>query len=110
MQCVCFHETKGMKYSACLERSSPLLKAIINHFTTAIMNHFVHWLPLHPRTKIAAISILVIQDRKGYLLCNDEHDSVSNVPLESPVYSTLRNEFMFKLQELLGDGFEHLRA
>ena len=45
--------------------------------------------------------------RKECLLCDDECDSVSHVLWNCPVYNTLRNDFMCKLQVLLGDRFEH---
>ena len=34
-------------------------------------------------------------------------ESVSHVLWDCPVYNTLRNDFLCKLQELLGDRFEH---
>ena len=40
-------------------------------------------------------------------MCDDECESVSHVLWDCPVYNTLRNDFLCKLQELLGDGFEH---
>ena len=45
--------------------------------------------------------------KKGCLLCDDECNSISLVLWDCPVYNTLRNDFMCKLQELLGDRFEH---
>ena len=39
------------------------------------------------------------EGRKEFLLCNDECESVSHVLWDCPVYSTLRNDFMCKLQE-----------
>ena len=46
------------------------------------------------------------EGRKECLLCDDECESVSHVLWDCPVYNTLRNDFLCKLQELLGDGFE----
>ena len=34
-------------------------------------------------------------------------ESISHVQWDCPVYNTLRNDFLCKLQELLGDRFEH---
>ena len=48
--------------------------------------------------------------RKECLLCDDECESISHVLWDCSVYSTLRNNFTCKLQELLGDIFEFLRA
>ena len=39
-------------------------------------------------------------------MCDDECESVSHCP----VYNTLRNDFMCKLQELLGDRIEHFES
>ena len=50
------------------------------------------------------------EGRKECLLCDDKNESVSHVLRECPVYSTLRNDFMCKLQELLGDGFEYFES
>ena len=47
------------------------------------------------------------EGRKECLLCDDECESVSHVLWDCPVYNTLRNDFLCKLQELLGDRFEH---
>ena len=43
------------------------------------------------------------EGRKEWLLCVDECESVSHVLWDCPVYNTLRNDFLCKLQELLGD-------
>ena len=48
--------------------------------------------------------------RKECLLCDDECESVSHVLWDCPVYNTLRNDFICKLQELLGDRFEHFES
>ena len=48
--------------------------------------------------------------RKECLLCDDECESVSHVLWDCPVYSTLRNDFLCKLQEFLWDGFEHFES
>ena len=50
------------------------------------------------------------EGRKECLLCDDECESISHVLWDCPVYSTLRNDFMSKLQELLGDRFEHFES
>ena len=50
------------------------------------------------------------EGRKECLLCDDECESVSHVLWDCPVYNTLRNDFVCKLQELLGDGFEHFES
>ena len=50
------------------------------------------------------------EGRKESLLCDDECESVSPVLWDCPVYNTLRNGFLCKLQELLGDGFEHFES
>ena len=50
------------------------------------------------------------EGRKECLLCVDECESVSHVLWDCPVYNTLRNDFLFKLQELLGDRFEHFES
>ena len=50
------------------------------------------------------------EGRKEFLLCDDECESVSHVLWDCPVYNTLRNDFMCKLQELLGDRFEHFES
>ena len=50
------------------------------------------------------------EGRKECLLCDNECESVSYVFWECPVYSTLRNDFMCKLQELLKDEFEHFES
>ena len=50
------------------------------------------------------------EGRKECLLCDDECESVSHVLWDCPVYNTLRNYFLCKLQELLGDGFEHFES
>ena len=44
--------------------------------------------------------------------CDDECESISHIHVfwDFPVYSTLRNDFMCKLQELLRDRFEHLES
>ena len=47
------------------------------------------------------------EGREECLLCDDECESVSHVLWDCPVYNTLRNDFLCKLQELLGDRFEH---
>ena len=47
------------------------------------------------------------EGRKECPLCDDECESVSHVLWDCSVYNTLRNYFMCKLQELLGDRFEH---
>ena len=48
------------------------------------------------------------EGRKECLLCDDECESVSHVcGIVCMVYNTLRHDFMFKLQELLRDRFEH---
>ena len=47
------------------------------------------------------------EGRKECLLCDDECESVSHVLWDCPVYNTLRNDFLCKLQELLGDRYEH---
>ena len=39
------------------------------------------------------------------LLCDDECGNISNDLWDCPVYNTLRNDFMCKLQELLGHRF-----
>ena len=54
-----------------------------------------------------------IEERKGrkeHLLCDDDCESVSHVLWDCPVDSTLRNDFLCKLQELLGGGFEHFES
>ena len=43
-------------------------------------------------------------------MCDDECESVSHVLWDCPVYNTLRNDSMCKLQELLGDRFEHFES
>ena len=48
--------------------------------------------------------------RKECLLCDDECESVSQFFWDCPVYSTLRNDFICKLQELFGDRLNILRA
>ena len=50
------------------------------------------------------------EGRKECLLCDDECESVSHVLWDCPVYNTLRNDFLCKLQELLGDGFENFES
>ena len=50
------------------------------------------------------------EGRKECLLCDDECESVSHVLWDCLVYNTLRNDFLCKLQELLGDGFEHFES
>ena len=50
------------------------------------------------------------EGRKECLLCDDECESVSHVLWDCLVYNTLRNDFMCKLQELLGDRFEHFES
>ena len=50
------------------------------------------------------------EGRNECLLCDDECESVSHVLWDCPVYNTVRNEFLCKLQELLGDGFEHFES
>ena len=50
------------------------------------------------------------EGRKECLLCDDECESVSHVLWDCPVCNTLRNDFLCKLQELLGDGFEHFEG
>ena len=50
------------------------------------------------------------QGRKECLLCDDECESVSHVLWDCPVYNTLRNDFMCKLQELLGDRYEQFES
>ena len=50
------------------------------------------------------------EGRKECLLCDDECESVSHVFLDCPVYNTLRNDFICKLQELLGGTFEHFES
>ena len=50
------------------------------------------------------------EGRKECLLCDDECESVSHVLWDCPVYNTLRNDFVCKLQELLGDGFENFES
>ena len=50
------------------------------------------------------------EGRKECLLCDDECESVSHVLWDRPVYNTLRNNYLCKLQELLGDGFEHFES
>ena len=50
------------------------------------------------------------EGRKECLLCDDECESVSHVLWDCPVYNILRNDFLCKLQELLGDGFEHFES
>ena len=50
------------------------------------------------------------EGRKECLLCDDECESISHVLWDCPVYNTLRNDFMCKLQELLGDKFEHFES
>ena len=47
------------------------------------------------------------EGRKECLLCDDGCESISHVLWDYPVYNTLRNDFMCKLQELLVDRFEH---
>ena len=47
---------------------------------------------------------------KECLLCDDECESVIHVLWDCRVYNTLRNDFMCKLQELLGDRFEHFES
>ena len=48
--------------------------------------------------------------RKECLLCDDGCESISHVLWDCPVYNTLRNDFMCKLQELLVDRFEHYKS
>ena len=43
-------------------------------------------------------------------MCDDECERISHVLWDSLVYNTLRNDFMCKLQELLGDKFEHFES
>ena len=43
-------------------------------------------------------------------MCDDECESASLVLWDCPVYSTLRNDFMCKLQKVLGGGFEHFES
>ena len=43
-------------------------------------------------------------------MCNDECESISHILLDCPVYNSLRNDSTCKLQELLGDRFEHLKS
>ena len=50
------------------------------------------------------------EGKKECLLCDDECESVSHVLWDCLVYNTLRNDFLCKLQELLGDGFEHFES
>ena len=50
------------------------------------------------------------EGRKEWQLCNDECESVRHVFLDCPVYSTLRNDFICKLQELLGDILEYFES
>ena len=50
------------------------------------------------------------EGRKECLLCDDECESVSHVLWDCPVYNTLRNDFLCKLQELLGNRFEHFES
>ena len=50
------------------------------------------------------------EGRKECLLCDDECESVSHVLWDCLVYNTLRNDFVCKLQELLGDGFENFES
>ena len=50
------------------------------------------------------------EGRKECLLCDDECESISDVLWDCPVYNTLRKDFMCKLQELLGDRFEHFKS
>ena len=50
------------------------------------------------------------EERNECLLYNDECESVSYVVWNCLVYSTLRNDFMGKLQELLGDRFERFES
>ena len=50
------------------------------------------------------------EGRKECLLCNHECESISHVLWDCPVYHTLRNNFMCKLQELLGDRFKHFES
>ena len=50
------------------------------------------------------------EGRRECLLCDDECESVSHVLWDCPVYNTLRNDFMCKLQKVLGDRFEHFES
>ena len=50
------------------------------------------------------------EGRKECLLCDDEGESVSHVWWDCLVYNTLRNDFMCKLLELLGDRFKHFES
>ena len=50
------------------------------------------------------------EGRKECLLCDDECESVSHILWDCPVYNTLRNYFLCKLQELLGDWLEHFES
>ena len=50
------------------------------------------------------------EGRKECLFCDDECESVGHVLWDCPVYNTLRNDFLCKLQELLGDRFEHFES
>jgi hypothetical protein len=46
------------------------------------------------------------EGRKECLLCGAECESVSHVLWDCPVYSSSRSNFLGKLQELLGEGFD----
>ena len=50
------------------------------------------------------------EGRKECLLCDDECESVIYALWDCPVYNTLRNDVLCKLQELLGDRFEHFES
>ena len=43
-------------------------------------------------------------------LCGNECESVSHVLWECSAYSSSRADFLLKLQEKLGNGFEHFDA
>ena len=50
------------------------------------------------------------EKRKECLLFDDECEIISHDLWGCPVYSTLKNDFMCKLQELVGDRFEHFEC
>ena len=49
-------------------------------------------------------------ERSSYYVHNDECEGVSHVLWDCPVYSTIKNDFMCKLQELLGIDLNVMRA